>query len=392
MSKDSLLNSKGEYGNNSITRLTVQVDSWESRKRARMEEESDEMLKKEVERFRTLKKKMKSNPTETKVEEREDPDHISMAEGGRGPGVNTLTGTLCNIVNEASTEPKTIYDEEEPILEQNVAPEPVSDDIITVAEGGGAPGVHTLTGTLCNIVLRPDAYDDETIEKEEPAEPASPEDIEDRKPTPTHEYETDEDEFQPKPDSNTVACQDTPALDPIQGSVKQKNTAKRNRSAQGELDLAYFNLWWARMHIEGRKEAKMLRKEEEEEKVAKRKRKWSEYRSVRSKKRMAEDVEPEMVSKVIESPANVNQLFEFTEGGSLPEGGNYREGGIVVGVRQPSEIICEQSLSLRTPDHLKYGTSRDFDDSSMGPGPTVANLVERAKHPEERDSGLNLMS
>ena len=107
---------------------------------------------------------------------------------------------------------------------------------------------------------------------------------------------------------------------------------------------------------------------------------------------MAEDVEPEMVSKVIASPANVNQLFEFTEGGSLPEGGNYREGGIVVGVRQPSEIIYEQSLSLRTPDHLKYGTSRDFDDSSMGPGPTVANLVERAKHPEERDSGLNLMS
>ena len=107
---------------------------------------------------------------------------------------------------------------------------------------------------------------------------------------------------------------------------------------------------------------------------------------------MAADVQPEMVSKVITSPADANQLFEFTEGGSLPEGGNYREGGIVVGVRQPSEIIYEQSLSLRTPDHLKYGTSRDNYDSSMGPGPTVANLVERDEHPDERDSGLNLTS
>ena len=51
MSKDNLLNSKGEYGSNSISRLTVQVDPWEERKRARLEDEEEEKMKKYVKEF-----------------------------------------------------------------------------------------------------------------------------------------------------------------------------------------------------------------------------------------------------------------------------------------------------------------------------------------------------
>ena len=57
MSKDNLLNSKGEYGSNSISRLTVQVDTWEERKRARLEDEEEEKMKKDVKEFRALKMK-----------------------------------------------------------------------------------------------------------------------------------------------------------------------------------------------------------------------------------------------------------------------------------------------------------------------------------------------
>ena len=71
------------------------------------------------------------------------------------------------------------------------------------------------------------------------------------------------------------------ALNPVKGPDKNFNTAKRNvsvqrtsRSTAQQYNLAYFNLWWVRMAVEGRKEAKERRKREEEESMSRRKRKW----------------------------------------------------------------------------------------------------------------------
>ena len=54
-SKDVLLNSKGEYLSNSVSRLTITEDAWERRERTRLEDEQEELDKKKVEAFRRLK-------------------------------------------------------------------------------------------------------------------------------------------------------------------------------------------------------------------------------------------------------------------------------------------------------------------------------------------------
>ena len=73
-------------------------------------------------------------------------------------------------------------------------------------------------------------------------------------------YETDEDEFQGKDDSSPVVVTCFPALKHKKEPRKIKNTAKREMSAQRrrilDYDLAYFNLWWSRMAVEGMREAK----------------------------------------------------------------------------------------------------------------------------------------
>ena len=60
LSKEVLLNSKGEYGNNSVGRLTVQEDAWDRKERDRLEEEQEELNKKQVEEFK--REKMRSQP------------------------------------------------------------------------------------------------------------------------------------------------------------------------------------------------------------------------------------------------------------------------------------------------------------------------------------------
>jgi hypothetical protein len=54
-SNDVLLNSKGEYLINSVSRLTIKEDAWERRERTRREDEQEELDKKRVEAFRRLK-------------------------------------------------------------------------------------------------------------------------------------------------------------------------------------------------------------------------------------------------------------------------------------------------------------------------------------------------
>ena len=53
--KDVILNSKGEYRSNTISRLTIEEDAWKRRKRSRLEEEQDKMDKERVEVFKKMK-------------------------------------------------------------------------------------------------------------------------------------------------------------------------------------------------------------------------------------------------------------------------------------------------------------------------------------------------
>ena len=46
-SKDVILNSKGEYLSNTISRLFIEEDAWERRERSRVEEEQDKLIKEE---------------------------------------------------------------------------------------------------------------------------------------------------------------------------------------------------------------------------------------------------------------------------------------------------------------------------------------------------------
>ena len=54
-SKDIILNSKGEYMNNTVSRLTIEEDAWERKERSRLEEEQDKLDIERVEAFKKLK-------------------------------------------------------------------------------------------------------------------------------------------------------------------------------------------------------------------------------------------------------------------------------------------------------------------------------------------------
>ena len=54
-SADVLLNSKSEYGHNSVSRLVVQEDAWVRKERDRLEEAQAEMAKKQVDMFKQQK-------------------------------------------------------------------------------------------------------------------------------------------------------------------------------------------------------------------------------------------------------------------------------------------------------------------------------------------------
>ena len=64
-SKDRILNSKSEYLHNTISRLTIEEDTWERKERSRKEEEQELIEKLQVEEFR--KKKEKENDCEEQV-------------------------------------------------------------------------------------------------------------------------------------------------------------------------------------------------------------------------------------------------------------------------------------------------------------------------------------
>jgi hypothetical protein len=94
-STDVLLNSKGEYGNNSVSRLVVQEDAWVRRERDRLEEEQAELTKRQVDQFKHQKMMKEVAGLDRKVPD--DPD-VRTTVDGQGGSVTALTGTMCNIV------------------------------------------------------------------------------------------------------------------------------------------------------------------------------------------------------------------------------------------------------------------------------------------------------
>ena len=93
-STDVLLNSKGEYGSNSVSRLVVQEDAWVRRERDRQEEEQTELNKRQVDQFRNQKMRQEMTGTE----EEPSADIVDGPGAGQGGSVTAQTGTMCNIV------------------------------------------------------------------------------------------------------------------------------------------------------------------------------------------------------------------------------------------------------------------------------------------------------
>ena len=100
----------------------------------------------------------------------------------------------------------------------------------------------THTGTVCNTVLP------ETIL-----------------------YDTDEEEFARPGDEDVIPAVCTFSAVYNKHKTEKKNTAKRNMTKNLMNNLSYFNLWWRRMEVEARKDAKMSRKKEEDEMLERRK-------------------------------------------------------------------------------------------------------------------------
>jgi hypothetical protein len=141
--------------------------------------------------------------------------------------------------------------------------------------------VYTQTGSQSNIVeeqtIEYETDDGEFCEMETVSEQTL------QTETAVTEYDTDEEEFMRTESRNTFTAVTVTTPTPVQarGPEKTENTAKRNLSAarkknrdattaQG-YNLAYFNPWWSRMAVEGRKDAKeMIRKEEEARRLSRR--------------------------------------------------------------------------------------------------------------------------
>ena len=139
--------------------------------------------------------------------------------------------------------------------------------------------------------------------------------------------------------------------------MKAPEMNKRVKSS--DYDLAYFNLWWARMAIEGRKEAKEMRKVEEEEKLLRRKMKWKATTSKVIEKRKVKDTKSE--TDILEFPDRVavSKFMKLEVGGLQTEREKSGKGGMMEGMGWPdSNAIYERSLNSETTKSVfKYGTS-----------------------------------
>ena len=194
-------------------------------------------------------------------------------------------------------------------------------------------------------------------------------------------YETDEEEFMP--DKSTVVVTFSTAMNPVKGPVKILNTAKRNVSVQKiprntaqQYNLAYFNLWWVRMAVEGRKKAKERRRKEEEESRSMRKSKWrtSRRRGVNEKD-----------TKVDGTEVNPSQVECQQEENTLRGGTDtYRGKSEWIrgeGVELPTDdTIYERSQAMNTITSTSNNGISDFSkivgDNDLAPGSSAVDLLE----------------
>ena len=106
--------------------------------------------------------------------------------------------------------------------------------------------------------------------------------------------------------------------------VEKKNTAQWNMPTRRrrvlDYDLSYFNLWWARMAIEGRREAKESRKQEDE--IRKRRKK---FRNIRRLTKVKDD-HPEELAQACPRSENVSQSQQTWRGGMPLNGENQVKG------------------------------------------------------------------
>ena len=440
LSKDILLNSKGEYGNNCISRLSVQEDAWERRERSRLEEEQEEVNKRNVEEFKRLKcvqytpippsgkhtaggeqtghypgshcsppplplgpsgyeyeygENMESTHevelcpaqvTSTKNNRQKmswanvpQPEITSKNIGQKISWANVPQSLVTQnnwqkmsrvnvpqpvvITSELNRQKMSWANEPQPyspsINRQKISWPKVAqpdrdipalslleEDTVSQPGPDGGGSVNTLTGTLCNNV--------ETLPFEGETIMESRTEI---------MYETDEEEFMERVDTSPAVKAISTATRQFTVPGKTKYTAKRILStprvarpvATANYNLAYFNLWWSRMAVEGRKEAKELRRLEEDAKKAKLRRKFVKT------KRLNDDVSQHQDAGASgNSRQFVSGLFEPNwRGGQTCEGGKAEQGvGGGEGVPPDDIYIYERPQSLQENfERFKYGTS-----------------------------------
>ena len=171
-------------------------------------------------------------------------------------------------------------------------------------------------------------------------------------------YETDEEEFQESVDTSPEVQTLCPATIQKNVPAKKKNTAKRNVSAQrrnmSDYNLSYFNLWWTRMAVESRKEAKEARRKEEEVKKAVKRR---VYRNIKRKTEMGDALEhQDELAQSHHRSLHVSQSQQIGQGG-LPLKGECQDQG--EGGREGlpvDHVIHERSQDSKTEVNLQYGT------------------------------------
>ena len=376
MSRDALLNSKGEYGHNSVSRLTVSEDMWERKERDRREEEQEEVDKKLVEAFRLQKcsQYIPSSTTTPPTPSNTMPS-IEPYLAGRG-SVNTLTGTVCNIV-EAQMDENAIEKVED---KDNITEDPASPGQTTTTGNGPSKGPRVTLGQSNRSPCAPLVYTKggDRGQDEHPWMKRVPEgvdesggglvgggrdgddagvaqDVDDDDGGVAHViYETDEDEFQGGEDIGPAVETLYTAMKQENEPVEKKNTAQRNmvsrRKRVLDYDLSYFNLWWARMAVEGRREAKESKKKDDE--IRKRRMK---FRNIRRLTKVKDDHQEELAQACPRS-GNVSQSQQTWRGGLSLNGGNLVEGE-GEGVWVPADIATfEQPQDSVQQEKLKNGT------------------------------------
>ena len=310
-SRDTLLNSKGEYGGNTVSRLSVKEDDWDRRKRARCEDQQEEEDKRLVAEFRMRKLIQHNNtdasPTtaasatqyETDEEEFQcDADAEIDTEGSAVTTMMTALDQTTTMSNRPSMVPLVT------LGQSNWSP---SVPLVYTKGGHGGQDEHPWLKRV------PEGVDESGggVVGQGGDHRDDDEDV-------AIHYETDEDEFLDR-SASSLEHDHVQRVGPVGAvnTVPLPRTSEQNRSDRRVdrmgYDLAYFNLWWSRMAIEGRKEAKeTLRKEQEQAKTRR--------RLVKGRKRMTRGVEA--AGNTLLVPASVSQMTEDLRGGTNLERGN----------------------------------------------------------------------